>query len=90
MSGETIISIAYGLDAKPKDDPYIQAAEEAVNALLQAAVPGAFLVDSIPILKYMPAWMPGASFKRKAQEWRDVTEKMVHGPFNACLDAIVG
>lgn len=90
MSGETIMTIAYGLDVKPKNDPHLQAAEEAIDALLQAVVPGAFLVDSLPVLKYVPAWMPGASFKRKAREWRIATEKTLHDPFNACVDAMVG
>jgi hypothetical protein len=26
-------------------------------------------------VKYVPEWMPGASFKRKAREWRGVAER---------------
>ncbi|KAJ7146919.1 cytochrome P450 [Mycena epipterygia] len=52
MAGEIIMSVAYGIDVLPLNDPYITLAEEAVAAGVQAAVPGRFLVDSIPLLKH--------------------------------------
>lgn len=48
MAGENILSITYGIDVQPANDPYINLAEKAVFSLVTAAVPGAFLVDSIP------------------------------------------
>ncbi|KAG6908814.1 hypothetical protein DXG01_003167 [Tephrocybe rancida] len=83
MAGETIISIAYGLEVQPKDDPYIDAAERVIRSLFIAAVPGTFLVDSIPALKYVPAWMPFAGFQRTAMEWRKQGSIMMSSPFNA-------
>ena len=89
MAGDTIITIAYGLDVKPKNDPYIQIAEEAIRTSAEAAVPGAFWVDALPILKYVPAWMPGASFKRKAREWKIITERILNAPFECFLREMV-
>lgn len=89
MAGETIISIAYGIDVQPKNDPYVQAAEESVHTLLEAAVPGVFFVDSIPMLKYIPEWVPGATFKRKAREWRWMADRMLNRPFEALKKAMV-
>ncbi|KAF8219321.1 cytochrome P450 [Tricholoma matsutake] len=83
MAGETIISIAYGVDVLPKDDPYIATAEEGVHTLLLAAVPGAFLVDTLPWLKHVPDWMPLAGFKRRAKEWRKLALAMIEKPFEA-------
>ncbi|KAF5349137.1 hypothetical protein D9756_009446 [Leucocoprinus leucothites] len=83
MAGETIMSVAYGLDIKPKNDPYIQTAEKGVHALVAAAVPGAFLVDMLPFLKYVPEWMPGAGFQKKAKEWAKLTMTMLDMPFVA-------
>ncbi|KAF4616644.1 hypothetical protein D9613_008324 [Agrocybe pediades] len=83
MASEAVISITYGLEVQPKDDPYIAIAEEGVQPLSIAAVPGAFLVDTIPILKYVPEWMPGAGFKRKAREWTQLSRRMVEEPFSA-------
>ncbi|KXN91371.1 O-methylsterigmatocystin oxidoreductase [Leucoagaricus sp. SymC.cos] len=81
MAGETIMSVAYGLPIKQKDDVYIQLAEVGINALQAASVPGASLVDLIPWLKYVPEWMPGAGFKRKAREWDVLARRMVDLPF---------
>jgi len=83
MAGETVLSIAYGLNIQPKNDPYIKTAERGVVRLLEAIVPGAFLVDAIPALKYVPSWMPFAGFKRKAREWRKLAIAMLNVPFEA-------
>ena len=89
MAGETIISIAYGLDVEPENDPYIQVAEESQNGITAAAIPGAFLVDSMPILKYVPEWMPGAGFQKKARIWREAGQIMIEKSFAAAKDRIV-
>jgi hypothetical protein len=83
MAGETIISVTYGVDVLPKDDPYIATAEKGVHPLAAAAVPGTFLVDTFPWLKYVPDWMPFAGFKRKAKEWRKLALAMIEMPFEA-------
>lgn len=83
MAGETIISVAYGINIRPKDDPYLQVAEEGVHSLSNAAVPGTFLVDMLPVLKYVPEWMPGAGFQRKAKEWAKLSTAMTNVPFEA-------
>ncbi|KAG5649112.1 hypothetical protein H0H81_006181 [Sphagnurus paluster] len=85
MAGETIMEIAYGLQIQEKDDPYIVAAERAGESISIAAVQGAFLVDVLPILKYVPDWMPFAGFKRRAKEWRELTLAMVNHPFQATM-----
>ncbi|KAF8877180.1 cytochrome P450 [Infundibulicybe gibba] len=53
-----------------------------------AGVPGAFLVDSLPILKYVPEYFPGAGFKTKAREWGNWGVKMLNVPFDAAEEAI--
>ncbi|KAL0958150.1 hypothetical protein HGRIS_000317 [Hohenbuehelia grisea] len=88
MAGAIVLGIAYGLDIQAADDPYIRLAEAAQHPLMIAAVPGAFLVDTIPWLKYVPAWFPGASFRRKAREWRKLVEQMCEKPFRVAKDAM--
>jgi hypothetical protein len=44
MSGALIMSIAYGIDTLPFNDPYMKTAEAAIDAITQAAVPGRYLV----------------------------------------------
>ncbi|KAF8960727.1 cytochrome P450 [Flammula alnicola] len=77
----TIMSIAYGIRVKDSDDPYISNAEEALYGLAEAGIPGTFLVDFIPLLKYVPEWFPGATFKRKAARWRRVNNDVAEKPF---------
>ena len=89
MAGETILSITYGIDVLPKDDPYISLAEKAIHPMLVAAVPGTFLVDALPWLKYVPEWMPFAGFKRKAKEWRKLAMDMLEIPYKVGKQKIV-
>lgn len=89
MAGETIISITYGLEVLPKNDPYITLGELGAHTLLKAAVPGAFLVDSIPALKYIPYWMPFSGFKHKAREWRQHALSVLNTPFEIAKRNIV-
>jgi hypothetical protein len=75
------MDIAYGIKVSESEDPYISNAEEALKGLAEAGTPGSFLVDLLPILKYVPSWMPGAGFKRKAAYWRKVNLDMAEKPF---------
>lgn len=89
MAGETILSLTYGVEIQPKDDPYIRISTEGAHSLMLASVPGTFLVDALPFLKYVPEWMPGASFKRKAREWRVFARGMLEMPFAASKKILV-
>jgi hypothetical protein len=89
MAGETIMSLSYGIDIQPKDDPYIQTSTEGVHPLMAAGVPGAFLVDTLPVLKYVPSWFPGASFKTKARHWKVLARTMIEMPFAASKEFMV-
>jgi hypothetical protein len=84
------MNIAYGFDIKSKDDPFITEALKVTYAFQVAILPGAFLVDRIPLLKYVPAWMPGAGFKRFAEYYRKATYSSHLRPFDFAMDAMVG
>lgn len=70
MFAATIMKVVYGITVKDSAEPYVSAAEKALEVLNAAGTPGAFLVDVLPILKYVPSWLPGAGFKKKAAQWR--------------------
>ena len=84
------MKIAYGIDIKESEDPYISVAAEAVNGLAEAGVPGAFWVDLFPILKYVPSWFPGAGFQKKAAHWKVLVTKMAEEPFRYVQEQLVG
>ncbi|KIL64707.1 hypothetical protein M378DRAFT_178658 [Amanita muscaria Koide BX008] len=87
MAGETILSITYGLEVQPNDDPYIEL-EQCTRYINEAAIPGAYLVDAVPILQYVPEWMPGAGFQTKIKRWRDLGQAMFDRPFRAAKTSI--
>lgn len=84
--GAITISMAYGIKIQPDNDPYIKMAEKSLIGLAAGGQPGAFLVKSFPVLKYVPAWFPGAGSKRM---WRAWTKGMVEAPFLAAQRQIV-
>lgn len=53
MAGTHILGIAYGLDIREAQDPYIIDAKLAVEAFSTGSVPGAYLVDTIPFCMYL-------------------------------------
>ena len=81
--------MTYSIKIQPYNDPYIKIAEEAVAAGAELLIPGAFLVDIIPILKYVPGWFPGAKFQRKAAVMRERLERIRNTTFAATEDLIV-
>jgi hypothetical protein len=89
MTVEATIKVGYGLDIHTTDDPYIEVAEKGIHTLLEALVPGAYLVDIMPSLKYIPKWFPGASFLRKAEEWRKYSEFIRNMPFERATKNLV-
>ena len=48
---------------------------------MKALIPGTFLVDTFPFLKYVPLWIPGAGFQKNALEWRRQLISMQDTPF---------
>ncbi|KAJ7760722.1 cytochrome P450 [Mycena maculata] len=83
-----IINVTYGLDVAQSNDPYLDAAHTAIRALSEAGVPGRYLVDIIPPLKYVPDWFPGAGFKRKATEWNNLVKNLLDLPFADAKTAV--
>ena len=69
-----IIKIAYGFDVAVSEDPYVAQIEKAME-VVDAFVPGRFLIDALPLLRYVPAWMPGAGFQKKFAAWRTALEE---------------
>jgi len=85
----TILSVTYDITVKDSDDPYITTAEIALDGFSEAGIPGSFVVDYLPFLKYIPSWMPGAGFKRKAAHWARANEEMCEKPFLHVKDQLV-
>ncbi|KAF8198529.1 cytochrome P450 [Pholiota molesta] len=82
---ELALSLAYGIKLDELNDPYVNLAHAAGDSITQAAISGAFLVDFIPMLKYVPEYFPGAGWKKKVKAWRKIQEDFRELPFQATL-----
>ncbi|KAG8710941.1 hypothetical protein FRC08_016524 [Ceratobasidium sp. 394] len=81
LTASNILAAVYGYQSSYPSDEQIKIAETATNRLCEAAIPGNFYVNTIPWLKYVPAWLPGAAWKRKADAWRAEKDRMINEPF---------
>ncbi|KAF8592851.1 cytochrome P450 [Ceratobasidium sp. AG-I] len=82
MVGSILLSSVYGYEVNSANDRLIEVIETAIRQSSQAVSPGSFVVNFIPWLQYVPAWFPGAGWKRKAQAWRADKDEMLCAPYN--------
>ncbi|KAI0085092.1 cytochrome P450 [Irpex rosettiformis] len=79
----TVFDIVYGITIKDMDDDYVKTVIEALEVVEETKVPGKYWVDFMPLLKYVPQWVPGAAFVKFAARSRPVVEEMLNKPFDA-------
>ena len=84
-----ITDVAYGIQIKEENDPYIEILEEAMNAVGEAAVPGRYLVEIFPIMNYIPSWFPGANWKRKAAYVKELNIRVSQEPIEIVKENLV-
>ncbi|EIM80551.1 cytochrome P450, partial [Stereum hirsutum FP-91666 SS1] len=79
--GAAIMKIMYGLEVTDPNHPFLVLGEKQVEMFSRAAMPGTFLCENIPALKYVPSWVPGATFKRQAAFWSRCDKQLRDEPF---------
>ncbi|KAJ7775174.1 cytochrome P450 [Mycena metata] len=88
LSSAIALRIAYGYTSQGEKDPIVDLVTAVMEEFSMAVTPGAFMVDVLPILKYVPEWLPGAGFKRKANVWASHLSKMMDTPFKLVEDQL--
>ncbi|KAF5374224.1 hypothetical protein D9758_004661 [Tetrapyrgos nigripes] len=74
----TILTAVYGMESiKPKDDPLVARVNHCVHRLTRASQPGTFLVEFLPIMKYLPEAL--APWKKEGNEWYRKDTAMFQG-----------
>ncbi|CCO31503.1 O-methylsterigmatocystin oxidoreductase Short=OMST oxidoreductase [Rhizoctonia solani AG-1 IB] len=76
-----ILSSVYGYTVKDTNDTLVRDSAALVENFTIAAIPANFLVNFVPWLKYIPAWFPGAQWKRNIIEWRQLKEHVMNDPY---------
>ncbi|KAI0299925.1 cytochrome P450 [Russula brevipes] len=83
MTGQGILSVAYGVDVLPEGDPFVEDAENVLRAMAFGSTKQALMFDTIPWLIRIPSWLPGArGFKRNAHQWRLIVETALQTPYD--------
>jgi len=81
--GATVMMVSYGHEVADRNDEFIELAESSMNMIKKIIMPGAFLVDIMPWLRYIPAWFPGAGFQKVAEEGRKLSNDLRSRPYEA-------
>ena len=71
------------------DDEYVKLAEHVGEGIGQAQIPGKFWVEFFPFTRYLPGWIPGVQFKKHAEYYKPMINRMVSSPFEAVKRAMV-
>jgi hypothetical protein len=87
--GGITLSLAYGLQIRRFDDPWINLAEMTLHTTTEAAVIGRYFVDIFPMLKYVPEWLPGAGFQKVAKDGRRIVNNFFEQLYDAAVQEIV-
>ncbi|KAF0319376.1 cytochrome p450 oxidoreductase [Colletotrichum asianum] len=81
-AASVVLKMIYGYNVDQfKADHLVEAIEKAMDGFGQASVPGTFMVDIFPWMRYLPEWFPGTGWKQTAKEWREDLRVIVEKPF---------
>ena len=70
--------MAYGITNKAHIDELISNVDSVLEGLNEVLTPGRYLVDVIPLLRFVPSWSPGAGWKRTIINHASVAERVYH------------
>ncbi|KFY34347.1 hypothetical protein V494_06846 [Pseudogymnoascus sp. VKM F-4513 (FW-928)] len=81
-AGTVILKITYGYTAESHGpDPLIDLAGLTMKGFAEAIVPGKWMVDIMPFLRYLPDGFPGTSFKSTGREMANTLRQCVDQPY---------
>jgi len=83
------MKIMYGYDVEPTGDPFVTGADKSVTLGLKFLVPNASLINVLPILAFIPAWLPGASSHKLFAEVKRLTNEVFQAPMNWAKMSVV-
>ncbi|KAL2819386.1 cytochrome P450 [Aspergillus granulosus] len=82
LAAGLVLKVLYGYNMDyTRTDPLLDYIEKALKRFIPALAPGRWLVDAFPFLRHIPAWFPGAGFRRFAQGLKHDLESLVELPF---------
>ncbi|KAH9929106.1 O-methylsterigmatocystin oxidoreductase [Epithele typhae] len=82
------LHVTYGIDyTSDVGDKYSEAMSTAIVSVSEGLVPGRFMVQYFPFLRYVPSWFPGGGFQKQFAQWRGDNHKAITMPYEyACVE----
>ncbi|TEB22785.1 cytochrome P450 [Coprinellus micaceus] len=90
LFGYAIMRVTYGFDDPQVNKSLLRDGEALLQAFAEATLPGRYLVNDIPFLKHVPAWFPGAGFRRYFKEMAATSERVLKDAFERAWKDIRG
>ncbi|KAF7375472.1 putative monooxygenase [Mycena sanguinolenta] len=82
--GVIIFRIVYGYYVTDENDPFLAAGLTRIEIFSKSTASGAWTVDVLPILRYIPSWLPGSGFLQIAKQWRKTVMAAAWDPYLWC------
>ncbi|TFK23817.1 cytochrome P450 98A3 [Coprinopsis marcescibilis] len=79
--GSTLMRLSYGGNDPRYRQMLIEDGEEFVVRFSSTSVPGRLLVNTFPILRHVPEWLPGAGWKRYLKDGATINARLVPQPY---------
>lgn len=89
-AGGITLSVVFGYEPAYHNDKYLALAFKWIDMLSAEILGGKGIwpVDLIPALKYLPSWLPGGGFKRKAAWFYGKTDEFATIPYEFAKSSI--
>ncbi|PCH43261.1 cytochrome P450 [Wolfiporia cocos MD-104 SS10] len=84
-----IMEVAYGYTLVSDDDEFFRRTRHAIQLTVDVGSAAASLIDFFPILKHVPAWLPGAGFMRDALAARKAVREHIDIPYDAVKNDVI-
>ncbi|KAJ1311174.1 hypothetical protein OPQ81_009675 [Rhizoctonia solani] len=80
-----VLRFAYSHTVAEDHDPLVELINKSLESV-SITLSSTYLVEFLPILKYIPEWFPGARFKTQAREWAAIRRESIEAPFLVVRD----
>ncbi|KIJ53468.1 hypothetical protein M422DRAFT_222108 [Sphaerobolus stellatus SS14] len=87
-SGSIVMEIVYGMQLKPKGDYFLEIAHEALSGISTVTTCWSQYVNVLPMLKYLPSWLPGMEWKRMAHKLQKPIVEVSQMPMRLVMEDI--
>ncbi|KAH9986740.1 cytochrome P450 [Russula compacta] len=89
FQGELILAMTYGCEVQGPDDRMIDAAKRMNKFGSEQILPGALLVNHIPLLRHIPGWLPWFSYKPLTRIGHELGNQVLYPPIQLVKENMV-